>query len=119
VAAALAAATAPVAAVRLGALSALPFIAVAALATVLATSVARRVPTALVISTVLLGGQILAAVGAALELDVGVAASKADQLDRLGVDPRLGVAINLVFSLTGGAIFLWAMWRLARQRRAI
>src|SRR4051812_39267751 len=117
VAAALALSTAPVAAARLGAASSLVFVVVGALAAALAVAVRRQVSAAMVSSVVLLGGQVLAAIGSAWELLGGVSAVKARQLHDLGVAPRLGVSVNLVLSLAGSVLFVWSMWRLSRALR--
>ncbi len=42
---------------------------------------------------------------------------KQDELERLGLDPELGVAFNLAYSLVAFAVFAWAARRWARWRR--
>src|SRR5262249_13841045 len=101
VAATLALAPAPLAAPRPRAWSSLVFALIGALAAALAVGVLRRLTAALVFSIVLLGGQVIAAIGSAWELLGGVSAVKAKQLHDLGVAPRLGVSVNLVLSLAG------------------
>ena len=72
---------------------------------------------ALIVSTVLLGAQVLGVFGSASELLMGVHGSKADELNRLGIDPELGVALNLVYSAVAAVIFVWVIfrWRSNRQ----
>jgi hypothetical protein len=94
---ALAGFTAPLAWRRTGVVAALPFVAAAAGLAVLALAVLRANRLALTVSTVLLGAQILG--------------SKADELHRLGIDPELGVALNLVYSAVASAVFVWVLTR--------
>lgn len=114
---ALAGFTAPRAWVRLGAASAVPFIMVAALGIVLTRSVLRGRRWALRLSAVLLGGQLAGVIGSAWQLLQGVNGTKARELRRLGVNPRFGVAVNLVYSSAAVAVFGWiAARRLAAGR---
>jgi len=110
---ALAGFTAPLAWRRTGVLRALPFIAAAAGLAVLAFAVLRANRAALIVSTAGLGAQILGVIGSAWQLVEGVHGSKADELNRLGVDPELGVALNLLYSAVASAVFVWvvARWR--------
>jgi hypothetical protein len=110
--------TAPLAWRRTGVVSALPFIAVAAALSVLAVAVRRANRVALILSTVGLGAQILGVLGSAWELLNGVAGSKADELHRLGVDPELGVTLNLMYSAVASAVFAWMVTRWLAARRA-
>ena len=116
---ALAGFTAPLAWQRTGVASALPFIAVALAGVVLAVAVLRANRAALAISTVGLGGQILGVIGSAWELSQPGQGSKGRELRRLGVDPTLGVALNLVYSALASAVFVWlaTRWLAARQGR--
>ena len=93
----------------------MPFIAAAAGLAVLSVAVRRANRVALIISTVLLGAQLLGVVGSAWQLLDGVHGSKADELNRLGIDPELGVVLNLVYSAVASAVFVWilARWRSA------
>ena len=108
--------TAVVAALRVGGASSLPYVAAAALLAVLAGGVLRRARWALVVSLALLATQVLGVVGSAWELATGVSETKRNELERLGVDPELGVALNLVYSLLAVAVFAWAMRRYAQSR---
>ena len=114
---ALAGFTAPLAWRRIDALAALPFIAVTVGLMVLALAVLRANRVALIISTVGLGAQVLGVLGSAWELLSGVHGSKATELRRLGIDPELGVALNLLYSAVASAVFIWVMarWRSGRQ----
>jgi hypothetical protein len=108
---ALAGFTAPLAWRRTGAAAALPFIAAAIGLAVLTFAVLRANRVALVVSTVLLGAQVLGVIGSAWQLLNGVHGSKADELHRLGVDPELGVALNLCYSAVASAVFVWVVFR--------
>jgi ABC-type branched-subunit amino acid transport system permease subunit len=116
---ALAGFTAPLAWRRTGVVAALPFIAVAVGLSVLAVAVLRANRVALILSTVGLGAQVFGVLGSAWELLNGVEGSKADELHRLGVDPELGVTLNLMYSAVASAAFAWIVTRwLAARRRA-
>lgn len=78
----------------------------------IATALAAR--WALVVSGVLLGAQVFGALGSGWELVSGVDGSKARELRALGVEPTLGVALNLVYSLVAFGVFVWAI--IERQR---
>ncbi|HEX6381514.1 MAG TPA: hypothetical protein VF180_09745 [Acidimicrobiia bacterium] len=111
--------TAPLAWRRTGVVAALPFVAAASGLAFLALAVLRANQVGLTISTVLLGAQILGVLGSAWQLRSGVAGSKADELHRLGIDPELGVALNLVYSSVASAVFAWILTRwLATRRQA-
>jgi len=103
---------------RTGVVSALPFMAVTIALLVVAAAVMRGLRAALVVSTLVLGGQILGVIGSAWELAQGVHGSKARELRDLGVDPELGVALNLAYSAVAALIFAWivARWRAGRRR---
>jgi hypothetical protein len=58
---------------------------------------------------VLLGAQLFGALGSAWELVHGVDGSKAKELHDLGVDPTLGVVLNLLYSLVAFVVFLSAL----------
>lgn len=115
---ALAGFTAPRAWHRTGVVSALPFIAVVMGLLALAAGVLRGNRVALAISTAGLGAQILGVIGAAWELAQGVHGMKARELHDLGVDPELGVALNLIYSAVASAVFAWvaARWFENRSR---
>jgi ABC-type branched-subunit amino acid transport system permease subunit len=114
---ALAGCTAPFAWRRTGVPSALPFIAAALGLAVGAVGVLRANRVALAVSTIGLGGQILGVIGSAWELAQGVHGSKARELRRLGVDPEVGVALNLVYSAVASAVFVWVVTRWWAGRR--
>ena len=115
---ALAGFTAPRAWHRTGVVSALPFIAVVVGLLALTAAVLRGNRVALAISTAGLGAQILGVIGSAWELAQGVHGSKARELRDLGVDPELGVALNLIYSAVASAVFAWVVARwFARRRR--
>lgn len=83
----------------------------------LAVATYRAVRMAETVTLVLLGSQLLGTVGAAWELvraDEGGA--KARHLDDLGINFRLAVAANLIYSATASAVFVWA-WRERRRSR--
>jgi hypothetical protein len=111
--------TAPLAWRRTGAVSALPFLGAALGLLVLAVGVLRTKRIALIVSTVLLGAQVLGVLGSAWQLVQGVDGSKANELRRLGVDPELGVALNLAYSAVASVVFVWLLgrwWTLRRER---
>jgi hypothetical protein len=58
-------------------------------------------------------------IGSAWELARGVHGSKARELRGLGVDPELGVALNLVYSAVASLVFAWLVtrWWAARRDR--
>ena len=114
----LAGGTAPRAWSRTGVVAALPFIAAAVGLAVLAWAVLRASRAALIVSTVLLGAQVLGVVGSAWQLRSGVHGSKADELHRLGIDPELGVALNLVYSAVATAVFAWVLTRWLSDSRS-
>ena len=107
---------APLAWRRSGVTSAVPFIAVIVLGALLARGVLRRSRWALCLSVVLLAAQIAGVVGSAWQLIHGVDETKGRELHRLGVNPRFGVALNLVFSSAAVVVFAWAAARWFRHR---
>lgn len=83
----------------------------------LAAATYRGVRAAETVSLVLLGSQIFGVVGAAWELvRADESGAKARHLDDLGVDFRLAVLGNLIYSAAASAVFVWA-WRQKRRRR--
>ncbi len=116
---ALAGFTAPLAWQRTGVVAALPFMAVVVGLSLLAVAVLRANRAALLISTVLLGAQILGVIGSAWELAQGVHGSKARQLRDLGIDPEFGVALNLAYSAVASVAFAWitVRWLAGRRHR--
>jgi hypothetical protein len=113
--------TAPRAWRRTGVVSALPFMAVTVALLLVAAAVIHGYRAALAVSTLALGGQILGVIGSAWELAQGVHGAKARELRSLGVDPELGVALNLAYSAVASLVFAWiaARWFTARHRSTI
>ena len=116
----LAGGTAVDAALRLGALPALAFIGPAVGLTILSAATWRGVRWARMLSLVALGGQLAGIVGTAWELTHGVDPGKASELLRLGVDPYVGLWVNMAYSSAAFVIFLLAVLPVAmRSRRGI
>jgi hypothetical protein len=113
----LAAGTAPLAAARLGAGRGVIFALVAVGLGALAFATWRGIRWVLVLDLVLLGAQVVGAVGATLELIYGVNPAKATDLRAVGYNPEASVALNAVYSTVATAVFVWAMVRLVRARR--
>jgi hypothetical protein len=116
---AIAAFTAVLALVRLGAASAAPYAGAAIGLVVLAAATHRVSRWALALSMLLLGSQLLGVVGSAIELNLGEAAGKAAALRALGIDPTLGIALTLAYSAAASALFGWSVARcVARRHRS-
>ena len=107
--------TAPRAWQRTGVTSALPFVAVVFGLSVLAIAVLRANRLALIVSAIGLGAQILGVIGSAWELSQGVHSYKARELRDLGIDPELGVALNLLYSAVASLVFAWLVARWFKQ----
>lgn len=114
----LAAFTAALAWRRTGVTSALPFITVAVLGTVLVRAVLRSDRRALTISVVLLGAQVGGVVGSAWQLTHEMNGTKIRELRRLGFDPTFGIAINLAYSTVAFGVFGWVVIRWLAGHRA-
>src|SRR5207245_9045031 len=99
---------APLAWRRSGVTSAVPFIAVIVLGALLARGVLRRSRWALCLSVVLLAAQIAGVVGSAWQLIHGVDETEGRGLPRLGVNPRSGAHVSLVFSYAAVVACAWA-----------
>ncbi|HXO17040.1 MAG TPA: hypothetical protein VN909_02600 [Candidatus Dormibacteraeota bacterium] len=88
------------------------FAAVAILLLLIARSLLASRPWALAVSFVLLASQVVGVVGTTLQFAYGIDAGKAGELRALGLDRRLGVSVNLAFSLAAvvvlGTTFLRA-----------
>ena len=83
----------------------------------LAAATYRGVRAAETVSLVLLASQILGVVGSAWELaQADETGAKARHLDDLGIDFRLAILANLIYSAAAFAVFVWA-WRQTRRRR--
>ncbi len=92
-----------------GAGSPLVFVVPAVAMAVLGTALRRSQVWAMVVSLVLLAGQIVGVVGTIYELTHGIDARKAAELHALGFDPRVGVAVNLAYSLIASILFIVAL----------
>ena len=62
------------------------------------------------IGLVACAGQPLAVAATAWELTHGVSHAQVEKLHALGIDPRVGVSINLVFSVCASLVAAWALW---------
>jgi hypothetical protein len=92
------------------------FLAVASILAVATWAVGRNVRWVTVVCFVGLAGQLIAIVGTAIELATGIAVIKQQQLRSIGLDPTLGVTVNLIYSTAGFGLFCWAAWRWKTQR---
>jgi hypothetical protein len=102
---------------RLGVGQGVAFTAVAVATAVLAVAVLAATRWALWVVLLGIAGQPIAVLGTVGELLAGVDAGKAAQLRRLGFDPTVGVAVNLVYSSLASAVFVWWLVRWLRLRR--
>ncbi|MEA5453964.1 hypothetical protein SPF06_04435 [Sinomonas sp. JGH33] len=118
VGAALAGATAPIAAVRLNFPSALVFAVVAVAAVILAVSTLRGRKWALAIDVLGCAGQVLGVIGTVWELADPVGTAKSLELQALGFDPTVAVVINLAYSAVASLLFGWMAFRFVAKRRA-
>ena len=76
----------------------------------LALNTHRRYRRAQIITLILLGSQLVGAVGAAWELAYGADdTAKARHLHDLGINYRLALVTNLAFSILASIVFIWAM----------
>ncbi|WP_412538551.1 hypothetical protein R8Z50_22180 [Longispora sp. K20-0274] len=82
-----------------------------------AAGVVRGARWVLVLAVVGFGGQIWAVAGTLWELTHGIDAGKARELRLRGVDPTVGVAINLAYS-AASVLFGWFALRCYQARRA-
>ncbi len=96
---------------RMGIGSGAVFAVVALALIVLALGTLWAARWALTVSIVLAGAQLFGAVGAAWELVQGGQTAKTRELHTLGVDPTLGIVLNLAYSCTAAGLFLWALTR--------
>jgi hypothetical protein len=87
------------------------FMAVAIVLSIVVVLAWRNVTWVLAVCLLAGGGQVFAIVGIIWELTQGVATVKAEQLRAIGLDPRLGVSLNLAFSAIGFALFCWSIVR--------
>ena len=85
----------------------------------LAAATWRTIRLAETISVLLLGSQMLGVAGAAWELVRGdETGAKARHLEDLGIDLRLALLGNLIYSAVASAVFVWA-WRERRRSRQL
>lgn len=91
------------------------FLIVAATLAFIAVALLRSWTWAMAISLALLSGQVVGVLGATLELLYGIRAGKATELRALGVEPRLGVEVNLAFSLAATCVLAAAVFRAAKR----
>lgn len=89
---------------------------VAAGLSIVAIGVARSIRWVTAITLIACAGQIAATIGTTLELLYGVAPFKAAQLHRLGLNPTVGVGINLLYSTMAFGLFCWFTHRWLRER---
>jgi hypothetical protein len=94
----LAGGTAPLAAAHLGYLAAAPYLLVAVATTTLAVGCRRAWRPALAVTGVVLGAQVIDVVGALWAVLANPGGAKADVLRRMGINPRLGFAVNVIYS---------------------
>lgn len=66
---------------------------------------------AIAVSLVLLAGQVIGVAGSTLQLAHGIDPGKAAELRALGFEPRVGIAVNLVFSLIATTVLAAAIFR--------
>jgi len=93
--------------------------AVAVVLVLLAVQTHRGTRIAEIVSLVLLGAQIIGAIGAGRELaHPDYRSAKARHLHELGIDYRSGIAGNLVFSVIASVVFIWAMTAIRRMAPA-
>lgn len=112
----LAGGTAPLAAARLGYLAAVPYVLVAAATATLAVGCHQAWRWALAVTGATLGAQVVDVVGATWAVLADPGGSKADELRQLGINPRLGFAVNLLYSSLAVALFAVIVLR-SRTRR--
>jgi hypothetical protein len=72
---------------------------------------------AVVIAVVILGAQSIAVPARIWELVNGIDPVKTRQLRHLGIDPALGVTINVIYSAIGAGLFAWFAVRYVAARR--
>jgi hypothetical protein len=89
---------------------------VAAGLSLVAIGIARSARWIVALTLVVCAGQIAAVIGLVLELVYGIAPFKAAQLRQLGVNPTVGVGINLLYSTAAFGLFCWAARRWLRRR---
>jgi membrane protein implicated in regulation of membrane protease activity len=85
---------------------------------ILAVATYHAVRAAETVTLVLLASQIVGAAGAAVELIRGDdGGAKARHLQDLGLDFRLALLGNLVYSAAASVVFIWAWSEIRRRRR--
>jgi len=97
------------AATRLGATAAVPYAVVTIALLVLSAATRRRHRWAAAASLLLLGVQLAGVIGSAIELVQADGSAKAGTLRDLGIDPTVGILLNLTYSAIASALFVWAV----------
>ena len=115
--AALAGGTALLAAVRLGGAAPVVLAVIAVVLLTLAVGCRRGWRGALAATGVMLGSQVVDVVGALWAVIVNPEGAKADELRQLGINPRLGFAVNLVYSSLAVALLTVMVLRARTRRR--
>jgi hypothetical protein len=106
------------AATRLGATAAVPYAVVTIALLILAAATRRRRRWAAAVSLLLLSVQLAGVVGSATELIQPDGSAKAETLRALGVDPTVGILLNLTYTATASALFVGAVVDGARMARS-
>ena len=106
------------AATRLGATAAAPYAVVTIALLVLAAATRGRRRWAAAISLLLLSVQLAGVVGSATELVQADGSAKAETLRALGVDPTVGILLNLTYAAIASALFVAAVVNGARMARS-
>jgi hypothetical protein len=109
--------TAPLAAARLGYLAAVPYLLVAVATTTLAVGCLRAWRGALAVTGVVLGAQVVNVAGALWAVVVNPGGTKAEDLQRMGINPRSAFAVNLVYSSCAVALAIVVGLRTRADRR--
>jgi hypothetical protein len=102
---------------RIGSSGSIPFVIPAIVLFVLGFLTFWRNSWALAVSTLLSAAQIAGTVGCIVELHAGIDAMKATELHALGIDPAVGVVLNLIYSIAGAALFAWIAARFILVRK--
>jgi hypothetical protein len=108
--------TAPLAAARLGYLAAIPYVLVATVTATLAVGCHQAWRWALALTGATLGAQVVDVIGATWAVLANPGGTKAHDLRQLGINPRLGFAVNLLYSSLAVALFAVIVLR-SRTRR--
>jgi hypothetical protein len=107
--------TFPLASIRIGGAAGVPFAIAGIALAVLAVECARGARLALVLTAISLAGQVLGVAGSSWELITNPDNAKSKELRSLGVNPRVGVAINLMYSALAVALLMLMVVRCKRH----